>query len=331
MKQLLFLLTLWGNVVVSQAQISSIKIEPKKETVTVVPYDSLDNISEENYKSLVGQTLFLLPTAKEKKDGYYLSLDLLTSPSMTYNASRYKPSPQSSRFVHEVVDFSVSSKYYDILDAFEKGDGYDKRYFLKLCERESKDILYYRFAHFEAPSSHFMVLGYYEKRKQIYKGKKCAYQSWCASLYPLYSLSDGSKVIKAIPNNTLFDCTDVTFLENEYFTMIYKLHHNTYGDLYAKDYGFTSLFKSYEEYLNEQKNNAARRKKLIAKYGQRNGQLISEGRVRIGFTKAMCKEAWGEPEDINTSRGSWGVHEQWCYRDGSYLYFKNGKLTSIQE
>ena len=43
----------------------------------------------------------------------------------------------------------------------------------------------------------------------------------------------------------------------------------------------------------------------------------------------MCVEAWGKPNDINKSIGSWGVHEQWCYSFGSYLYFENGKLTAI--
>ena len=51
---------------------------------------------------------------------------------------------------------------------------------------------------------------------------------------------------------------------------------------------------------------------------------------KIGMTAEMCREAWGTPDDINRSSGSWGVHEQWCYDWGGYLYMENGKLTSIQ-
>lgn len=47
------------------------------------------------------------------------------------------------------------------------------------------------------------------------------------------------------------------------------------------------------------------------------------------MTKEMCKEAWGEPYDINRSSGSWGTHEQWVY-GSSYLYFEGNKLTAIQ-
>lgn len=48
------------------------------------------------------------------------------------------------------------------------------------------------------------------------------------------------------------------------------------------------------------------------------------------MTKEMCRESWGEPEDINKTTSSYGTHEQWVYGYGSYLYFENGKLTTIQ-
>ena len=84
--------------------------------------------------------------------------------------------------------------------------------------------------------------------------------------------------------------------------------------------------KDQERKAELQKRKAA----LIKKYGHTNGTLISEGKVRIGMTKEMCRESWGEPEDINKTTGSYGTHEQWVYGYGSYLYFENGKLTTIQ-
>lgn len=59
--------------------------------------------------------------------------------------------------------------------------------------------------------------------------------------------------------------------------------------------------------------------------------LIRLGRIRIGMSKDACKLSWGEPDDINTSRGSWGVHEQWVYPKNRYVYFENGKLSAIQD
>jgi len=75
----------------------------------------------------------------------------------------------------------------------------------------------------------------------------------------------------------------------------------------------------------------AREHRLIKKYGKSNVQKITDRKIWIGMTKEMTLESWGEPNDINRSVGSWGVHEQWIYSSGQYLYFENGKLTSWQD
>ena len=85
-----------------------------------------------------------------------------------------------------------------------------------------------------------------------------------------------------------------------------------------------------EARLQQEKEQKERRATLYRKYGKATAELILEGKVRIGMTREMCREAWGSPEDINRSSGSWGVHEQWVYGMSSYLYFENGTLTSIQ-
>ena len=75
--------------------------------------------------------------------------------------------------------------------------------------------------------------------------------------------------------------------------------------------------------LRERKNS------LVRKYGEVNGEKIFNGKIWLGMTKEMVIDSWGQPRDINKSVGSWGVHEQWVYYN-SYLYFRNGKLTSWQ-
>ena len=72
--------------------------------------------------------------------------------------------------------------------------------------------------------------------------------------------------------------------------------------------------------------------RLAPKYGKATAKMMVEEKVRIGWSKQMCKESWGEPDDINKTIGSWGTHEQWVYGDiyCDYLYFENGVLTSIQ-
>lgn len=97
----------------------------------------------------------------------------------------------------------------------------------------------------------------------------------------------------------------------------------------TKKYG-----KQYAKFLiNQDKSNIERFFYLAEKYGKQNAKHIMEKSVTIGWSKSMCKEAWGEPTKINRSVGSWGVHEQWVYKyshKASYLYFRDGVLTSIQ-
>lgn len=78
-----------------------------------------------------------------------------------------------------------------------------------------------------------------------------------------------------------------------------------------------------------------RKKALIKKYGQTNGMLIFENKVKIGFTKEMCIAAWGHPDDINRTILKDIVDEQWVYErsdyNHQYLYLRNGTLTTIQD
>jgi hypothetical protein len=57
--------------------------------------------------------------------------------------------------------------------------------------------------------------------------------------------------------------------------------------------------------------------------------------VRIGMTKEELIHLIGKPTEINTSTGSWGIHEQLVYdKDGEktkYYYIENGNLVSYQD
>ncbi len=58
-------------------------------------------------------------------------------------------------------------------------------------------------------------------------------------------------------------------------------------------------------------------------------ETIKKQRIQLGMTPCMAIAAWGRPDDINRSVGSFGVHEQWVY-PANYLYFQDGVLTSFQ-
>lgn len=60
--------------------------------------------------------------------------------------------------------------------------------------------------------------------------------------------------------------------------------------------------------------------------------LAKKPDAQIGMSKnqVLNNTNWGKPKDINTTIDASGRSEQWIYGNQKYLYFKNGKLTSMQ-
>ncbi|MBC7758376.1 MAG: hypothetical protein H7069_05935 [Phormidesmis sp. FL-bin-119] len=90
-------------------------------------------------------------------------------------------------------------------------------------------------------------------------------------------------------------------------------------------------FIDYAAIAAEKKRLNDRLKRFVPKYGNSMGTLVAKKMIQLGMTKAMVTDSWGEPDDINRTVASWGVHEQWVYGSSTYVYFENGKLTSWQD
>ena len=73
------------------------------------------------------------------------------------------------------------------------------------------------------------------------------------------------------------------------------------------------------------------REECINLFGQQNGEIISQGKVKVGMSKEMCKYAWGTSLWTNKTTTDILVIENWYYGLGYYLHFENGILTRIQE
>lgn len=113
-----------------------------------------------------------------------------------------------------------------------------------------------------------------------------------------------------------------------------------YNDFVAKNpplkyIDHVAIAKEKEAAIAKQKaastDKKARESKFIAKYGKTYGLLVASRKINLGMSKQMVIDSWGNPEDVNRTVGGWGVHEQWVYGSGTYLYFENGKLTSWQD
>ena len=174
-----------------------------------------------------------------------------------------------------------------------------------------------------------------------------------------------------IAKNTIWKCTGLSvdekafiYVENQ-SPVVLLLNNEKYGDYYCylqsediiqnvapEDY-LLGKFLYREDYDKKQKNDAIAAKKkneanqakakerqekeqqriqvLVDKYGQSNVNLARQGKVKIGWNKELCIEAWGKPRSVNKTTTAYGVHEQWAYSTSRYLYFDDGILTAIQE
>lgn len=199
-------------------------------------------------------------------------------------------------------------------------------------------------------NSSWVVRGHYEKIKSMYVGKEFVY---VGNNYNDYYKEnnfinlDTDEPVKSIPLNSTWTCLDVQVKpRNKSFSshnddrspIVLILDNSSLGKHYCYLEGqrgpYSIDFKNRNPLIcgklknktlyNEQKN------QLIKKFGRVYANMILEGKVKIGMTKAMCKESWGEPIDINKTIGNYGSIEQWIYGDGCYLYFKGNRLTDIQ-
>jgi hypothetical protein len=57
---------------------------------------------------------------------------------------------------------------------------------------------------------------------------------------------------------------------------------------------------------------------------------IEEGRVVIGMTPEEARMSWGNPKSVNRTVTALGVDEQWVYNDLTFIYFRDGKVTAVQ-
>lgn len=81
----------------------------------------------------------------------------------------------------------------------------------------------------------------------------------------------------------------------------------------------------------ERKQNAAFRANVTKKYGAAVANKILNGKVDLGMTPDMCKVAWGTPTSVSKNTIGGTIVETWHYSWGTYLSFKNGKLTNFSE
>ena len=292
----------------SFAQITTTKVAEKKEEISTEPYDSLQNFLGKDVYKYIGQDLYL----KEKYES-----------SRKYGYSDFVIDYQYKGYslkenVYKCCD-SYGSKYDDLAGKYFKVVAVHKhpkaeeseKFYLELIEKESGDKVYFEYDTQLKLSFPFIVVGFFEKVKNIVVGQKFVFANI------VFESSTDIQTGDSITNtsNQRWECTDLTIVENNYtLSLVVK---NSHGQSTTISY-FVRFISWGKTYTEKEANTYEQ------KFGKTNWLTILDRKVVIGFTEEMVLLSLGKPKEIN--RASYG--DQWVYA-GLYLYFENGKLKSF--
>ena len=296
------------------SQITAITTNAKEEPKEIQAYDSLETLNFKNVLSHKGQIIFIKGSNYVKENGYpyYFFTDTI---SVLRLMKHYIYKPTAGKIEGTIVSnySELVGKYYKIQSIYTAKDKYDGTvYWLKLIGEDNYPF-YLRF-YKDTYIYGFITQGYYEKMKQIFIGKE--FYSIGSTEYQKVD-SNGSI---ELPNKTRLKCIDIAVNIGEDGPAFAVLENEKYGKIKAEITNDQKLdmFISLPDY-----------NRYLKKYGSKFGRYVAEREIVIGMNKNMVKDAWGDPDHINTTQGTYGAHEQWVYGK-RYIYFKNGIVTSKQ-
>jgi len=328
---IILLMVLTAFISVLFGQITTTKVAQKTDQIDNMPYDSTENFLGKAVYKYVGQELYLNGKSVGLREFGYRGFCLDFNEYTSNLSNTYKPvQPEDESYIKYDLGGgkshydSIVGKYFEVLEiikhpkASENENIYGKTYFLKLQEKESKDIVYFEYDIEFEHSFPFIVVGFFEKQKSLVVGKEFVFAD------KVLEISNDIQSGKVVTTKTgqIWKSIDLT-VEEEYYTLSLIIE-NVLGEKttisHESVFGKWSYGRVYT--ANESRN-------YTKKFGQENFERILQGKVKIGMTREMCKLSWGEPKNIIETITSAKNSEQWVYSD-NYLYFDNGILTAIQ-
>lgn len=296
---------------------SALFAQKNTQEVISIPYDSTTNFLGKNVKQYTGQELYLKGLEKSSQSYGYTGFILKYKKDddlLNDEKNIYKPNDNySSRYE------DLAGKYFQVLEvvkhpkAKKNTEDYGDDYYLKLQEKSSGDILYYKYNADSEYTFPFITTGFFIKEKQSLKGKEFVISDDILRISR--DLSTG-KVLTFTTAQT-WKCTDLTIDNtNNELSLILQ---NKGGIKTAIPYSFFSSNDGIKKIFTSAEASA-----LTKKYNPNNFRRILQNKVRVGMTKEMTRMAWGEPTEIKE-----GKNEQWIYPAG-ILNFSGDKIISTK-
>jgi hypothetical protein len=299
------------------SQIKTLEVSKQKEILDTITYDSSKNFLGENVYMYKNQELYVMPQHPSlRKYGYsYFYTDY--KKEVKYKCcdgigSKYSDLVGQYFLVVDII--KIEKSVDDIVDT--------DKFYLKLRNKKTSEILYFKYNTKYESDFPFLVVGYYEKQNEINVGKEIILKNgkwleiWYGKGEPIIDLKTGS--ILNIQQGSKWKCVNV-MVEEKCFTFAMILENNLGHTIFLplSSYNKPSFKIQWGIY------NPIEVKNYIERFGVENWEIILNSEIKIGFTEEMVKLAWGLPKKINRTSGL----DQWVY-ENQYLYFNNGKLEA---
>lgn len=236
------------------------------------------------------------------------------------SGSNYMRNTYPEMFTNEKDDRAIYVKNKDEVYIFPYSEEYVKENNIEITRfdtLENSNLYKYRIvnletsdhdgAYFASKSATIELQSYYINEKYGNTANKCY-----TTIKMKYFTSDGKYEVTGYFADMITENDNIT----------------EYKDNLKNGLGF---YKIYYRDLNvaKQKNNEKLERDATSKQEKDNLKMSIP---KIGMTPSEVRQTkWGSPDKINKDTYSWGTTEQWVYNKYGYVYFRDGKVSSVSE
>lgn len=263
---------------------------------------------------------------KAQKDGNYeRAISYYKETHFIFNEAKQK---EEECYYQRAIELRNEKDFNNSILYFEKANGYNDSQ-EQINETKYQQAIYY------------YDVGNFEKSKEIFETMQ-EYKDVSEYLYNNEIMIDLQGIWKyeEKPFNLVYEISGWNInCYKKMFGNEYKIGKEIYGDggkgkIEIKDQNIELVYNKSGKIVSlkyAKENNSITDN--IGTYIKQEGITVEKmKKPSIGMTKdEVINSTWGKPEDINKTTTRYGTTEQWCYSGYKYIYFEDGKVTSIQD
>lgn len=280
-------------------------------------YDSLSNFLGFRYEQYQGQTLTILPSFGKFKKERYEGFVKNPNRSIYQKSNIYSPSKKVKSIVDGTPYNDLIDRNFTVKNTLKTKEGL----FLHLCDSENSESIYFSYDPSYENKFPFIVVGYFQKMENDLLGRKYYARVNKINHFARYNQNTtdvyGNEFKAEIGSE--WEVTEVQAIESVLSSKIQLKLTGMERDIFI----IKDLMKEYDIVEKE------RYDVVKSSYSEDIFIKVLKHHYDLGWDAYLVRLSLGRPKDINRTTTGSSHTEQWVY-EGRYLYFTDGKLTSIQ-